>query len=147
MELRLDGRRWLATMDDFGRLTMRDDDGTGADVLAWRDGWNINAFEPTCERCTGTRYDDGNFCVSKICEPGFEPVPTYFNNTVFPEGTIHNMPHKVGNLREDVACARCGEGYYSEDGLACAPHPHPPCLLYTSPSPRDKRQSRMPSSA
>ena len=34
------------------------------------------------------------------------------------------------------------------------PHPNPdpihhiyPCLLYTSPSPRDKRQSRMPSSA
>ena len=25
--------------------------------------------------------------------------------------------------------------------------PPPPCLLYTSPSPRDKRQSRMPSSA
>ena len=25
--------------------------------------------------------------------------------------------------------------------------PDPPCLLYTSPSPRDKRQSRMPSSA
>ena len=24
---------------------------------------------------------------------------------------------------------------------------YPPCLLYTSPSPRDKRQSRMPSSA
>ena len=24
---------------------------------------------------------------------------------------------------------------------------HDPCLLYTSPSPRDKRQSRMPSSA
>ena len=24
---------------------------------------------------------------------------------------------------------------------------HPACLLYTSPSPRDKRQSRMPSSA
>ena len=24
---------------------------------------------------------------------------------------------------------------------------HPLCLLYTSPSPRDKRQSRMPSSA
>ena len=25
--------------------------------------------------------------------------------------------------------------------------PHASCLLYTSPSPRDKRQSRMPSSA
>ena len=28
-----------------------------------------------------------------------------------------------------------------------APHKHTLCLLYTSPSPRDKRQSRMPSSA
>ena len=27
------------------------------------------------------------------------------------------------------------------------PHMSMPCLLYTSPSPRDKRQSRMPSSA
>ena len=27
------------------------------------------------------------------------------------------------------------------------PDPDSPCLLYTSPSPRDKRQSRMPSSA
>ena len=26
-------------------------------------------------------------------------------------------------------------------------HGYTPCLLYTSPSPRDKRQSRMPSSA
>ena len=28
-----------------------------------------------------------------------------------------------------------------------SPRPHDTCLLYTSPSPRDKRQSRMPSSA
>ena len=36
-------------------------------------------------------------------------------------------------------------------GLDVRPHPHiglaTVCLLYTSPSPRDKRQSRMPSSA
>ena len=31
--------------------------------------------------------------------------------------------------------------------LAILPAPHRSCLLYTSPSPRDKRQSRMPSSA
>ena len=31
--------------------------------------------------------------------------------------------------------------YSNNDGTICA------CLLYTSPSPRDKRQSRMPSSA
>ena len=27
------------------------------------------------------------------------------------------------------------------------PHRHDPCLLYTSPSPRDRTRSRMPSSA
>ena len=31
--------------------------------------------------------------------------------------------------------------------LSCSDHPDISCLLYTSPSPRDKRQSRMPSSA
>ena len=31
--------------------------------------------------------------------------------------------------------------------IANAQQPYPYCLLYTSPSPRDKRQSRMPSSA
>ena len=31
-------------------------------------------------------------------------------------------------------------------GLALVAHPHP-CLLYTSPSPRDYAASRMPSSA
>ena len=31
--------------------------------------------------------------------------------------------------------------------LIADPDPTPPCLLYTSPSPRDKRQARMPSSA
>ena len=34
-----------------------------------------------------------------------------------------------------------------EVGSSTMPHKINPCLLYTSPSPRDKRQSRMPSSA
>ena len=36
-----------------------------------------------------------------------------------------------------------------EDGVEIgrSSHRHNICLLYTSPSPRDKRQSRMPSSA
>ena len=42
-------------------------------------------------------------------------------------------------------------GAYStslEKYVFAATHKHPmSCLLYTSPSPRDKRQSRMPSSA
>ena len=37
-----------------------------------------------------------------------------------------------------------GENFIASDQLALLPVT---CLLYTSPSPRDKRQSRMPSSA
>ena len=42
-------------------------------------------------------------------------------------------------------CPKCGE----QIGITVlTPDAHPLiCLLYTSPSPRDKRQSRMPSSA
>ena len=46
------------------------------------------------------------------------------------------------NHNSIVIDATCGNGndtaYFAQ---------HVPCLLYTSPSPRDKRQSRMPSSA
>ena len=34
-----------------------------------------------------------------------------------------------------------------ENGVMIGAHPSYPCLLYTSPSPRDQRGSRMPSSA
>ena len=47
-----------------------------------------------------------------------------------------------------------GESGLSIDGVdvwdkehACIPEPVKPCLLYTSPSPRDRQKSRMPSSA
>ena len=36
---------------------------------------------------------------------------------------------------------------FTTDGKDFGPAPLQNCLLYTSPSPRDKRQSRMPSSA
>ena len=39
------------------------------------------------------------------------------------------------------------EEYLMQDGKLLEDSEIPPCLLYTSPSPRDKRQSRMPSSA
>ena len=43
----------------------------------------------------------------------------------------------------------CGVNTFVQAGqcVACAPGTYNTCLLYTSPSPRDKRQSRMPSSA
>ena len=41
------------------------------------------------------------------------------------------------------ACLICTESVRGQPALVCSKC----CLLYTSPSPRDKRQSRMPSSA
>ena len=40
-----------------------------------------------------------------------------------------------------------GEQYRAQHIVCAIGQLHKPCLLYTSPSPRDKRQSRMPSSA
>src|SRR5674476_671391 len=34
----------------------------------------------------------------------------------------------------------------TEPAITLATHKHPPCRLYTSPSPRDRQKSRMPSS-
>ena len=52
-------------------------------------------------------------------------------------GLMFGMAHGLAaNAGED----KITKGYNSMDAMGC-------CLLYTSPSPRDKRQSRMPSSA
>ena len=46
----------------------------------------------------------------------------------------------VDTLLDDTGCTTTGERQEDRDRWLT-------CLLYTSPSPRDKRQSRMPSSA
>ena len=50
--------------------------------------------------------------------------------------------HLVREARSDYL-----DEYPTVDGVIQRPALHRFCLLYTSPSPRDKRQSRMPSSA
>ena len=56
-----------------------------------------------------------------------------------------------GRVLVDGACAACGERPAAAPAAAAKPGAKTKkakrCLLYTSPSPRDKRQSRMPSSA
>ena len=63
-------------------------------------------------------------------------------------------PGTFTHRRNSVNCSACGLGTYAvgtgnvnctqcEAGYVCAT----PCLLYTSPSPRDRTRSRMPSSA
>ena len=57
------------------------------------------------------------------------------------------IPLETGDMilmyTDGLAEVRNGEDLFGEDRIA----QHITCLLYTSPSPRDKRQSRMPSSA
>ena len=52
-------------------------------------------------------------------------------NLTIPSGEIHAIMGRNGSGKTTTANIIMGH----------------PCLLYTSPSPRDKRQSRMPSSA
>ena len=72
------------------------------------------------------------------CTPGWHSVKCLDDGTVMSgEGcascgdcAMYDLTAATGGL---VTCERAGHSYS--------------CLLYTSPSPRDKRQSRMPSSA
>ena len=66
---------------------------------------------------------------------------------------IHALPEQI--KKQDAAMTYAGS-FYIDKKLATGRfekceadlrHCTCPCLLYTSPSPRDKRQSRMPSSA
>ena len=56
---------------------------------------------------------------------------------------VPEKPDKALGVKESKES--CSEGnYYCFDEKKCKPIP---CLLYTSPSPRDRTRSRMPSSA
>ena len=50
-------------------------------------------------------------------------------------------------LRGDIENIHIGEGSNVQDSCVLHTDPGYPCLLYTSPSPRDLSTSRMPSSA
>ena len=85
------------------------------------------------------------------------------NGLTVMEGAVQNdIPGIDADCGGGMACATCHvyvkEDWFNkipkkEDGeedmldMAFEPKTNSSCLLYTSPSPRDKRQSRMPSSA
>ena len=62
---------------------------------------------------------------------------------LFEEGTERAGSSELNYEKREGSfhCANCGEKLFESKTK------YESCLLYTSPSPRDKRQSRMPSSA
>ena len=57
-------------------------------------------------------------------------------------GGVRKSTVPLATVLETQRCTR-----QADTLLVMLPGVHSTCLLYTSPSPRDKRQSRMPSSA
>ena len=65
-----------------------------------------------------------------------------------PKGTIHGLGFKdVATAKASVSKIRNSSRSHAHKIQAAVAMEQRACLLYTSPSPRDKRQSRMPSSA
>ena len=75
----------------------------------------------------------------------FDPLPLYHNDTVIDTLTDQSLLTTHITERSIEFIARNKDTPFF--AYVAHPQPHVPCLLYTSPSPRDKRQSRMPSSA
>ena len=66
------------------------------------------------------------------------------------KGSLWNFqftPSNLGILRFDDMAKTYNDLLYFDVSTSEIDYTNPDCLLYTSPSPRDKRQSRMPSSA
>ena len=89
------------------------------------------------DTCVGDCGDYSIACIQKakvcdLCPAGSDSVPYSSECFECPDGTT-SIP--------GGRCTNCAAGQFQAGGSGCT------CLLYTSPSPRDKRQSRMPSSA
>ena len=71
---------------------------------------------------------------------------SYTTNTTKPnEKTINQWKHLAEKANWRIT--QLANGYYQTECSNPDSDDWHACLLYTSPSPRDKRQSRMPSSA
>ena len=70
-------------------------------------------------------------------------------NTVSAEGFRHSVDIDEHELFADIPTSAGGEGSAPEphDYFGAGANHERSCLLYTSPSPRDRQKSRMPSSA
>ena len=79
--------------------------------------------------------------VLEIQAPRFRVTRPVANNL------FHDLSAKFLKIPPGVFSLKNREVFFGTIGLCLVEAKEDSCLLYTSPSPRDKRQSRMPSSA
>ena len=96
--------------------------------------------EMSLEEVFATAQHYGFDCVELMCWPVGKATRRYAGVTHVDVADFDEAAaSKTKELADSYGISISGLGYY--------PNALTPCLLYTSPSPRDKRQSRMPSSA
>ena len=136
----------------------------GVGQITWYDSLNIGqttitgGYKPASEftRVAQTDYQvvDDNAGYNYVRELGAEPVPNSLKITYTVQGNnylVHDDGR--GNLIDDDGNGRgTVQGKTVLHRVRCRHHQssyraHRHCLLYTSPSPRDRTRSRMPSSA
>ena len=97
-------------------------------------------------------YEEGKYHCAACDALLFESEYKFDSGTGWPSfdrevsGAVgFSTDYKLGYGRTEEHCANCGGhlGHVFNDG----PRESTGCLLYTSPSPRDRTRSRMPSSA
>ena len=88
---------------------------------------------PTTDRAGGISNEESRIQVEALAKNAADFGVEYYSETDKRQGIVHIIGPEQGFTLPGMTIV-CGDSHTS-------------CLLYTSPSPRDKRQSRMPSSA
>ena len=77
--------------------------------------------------------------LASVWELGDIVFDKHYHVTLLSDSRLRNLVEEIG-LKDDMTWVETKTGFYTNDQLYS-------CLLYTSPSPRDRQKSRMPSSA
>ena len=164
------------TLELVARLLGRDHDRTGCGIPAVQgtlrplEHFDLLQIEQIAIERFGARQrdaiDDDRHIGIGVADGGLPPdIDIRFTGVVFDECDVRRIRQEVGRPRDAGGCNRVfgedtdrdrylGQAFVTFGcrndnlfNLVCGPGGYGICLLYTSPSPRDRQKSRMPSSA